>query len=227
MFDELGRFTDAVAALNLALRSAPTRPDLYFQACSFLIKHRRFQECLQLLEQAERHVPNSADLALARTVVLQMMNQTTSAIQQLSKIEAQWPEWPMPYVIHGIILQGQHQAAEAKQLLQSAIALGSSVPAAYFHLALAIKDLDPNDNENAYKVISRGVELAPEDPYMQMQAGKIALDMKNYASALAHLREAIRLFPDMADAHWQMAALYRFTGDRARNSAPNWPRWNG
>ncbi len=219
LFDELGRFTDAVAALNLALRSAPTRPDLYFQACSFLIKHRRFQECLQLLEQAERHVPDSPDLALARAVVLQMMNQTTSATQQLSKIEAQWPEWPLPYVIHGIILQGQHQAAEAKQLLESAIALGSSVPAAYFHLALAMKDLAPNDNENAYKVISRGVELAPEDPYMQMQAGNIALDMKNYPSALTHLREAIRLYPDMADAHWLLANLYRFTGQTEKIDA--------
>jgi tetratricopeptide (TPR) repeat protein len=212
LFDELGRFPEAVAALNLALRSATTRPDLYFQACSFLIKHQRFQECLQLLDQADRHVPGSSDLALVRAVVLQMMNQTTSAVQQLSKIEAQWPEWPFPYIIHGIILQGEHQAAEAKQLLESAIALGTSVPAAYFQLALAMKDLAPNDNENAYKVISRGIELAPDDPYMQVQAGRIALDMKDYSSALTHLKEAIRLFPDMANAHWLLANLYRVTG---------------
>ncbi len=214
LLDELGRFSDAVAALNLALSSAPTRSDLYFQACSFLIKHRRFQECLQLLEQAERRVPDSPDLALARAVVLQMMNQATSAAHQLSKIEARWPEWPTPYLVHGIILEGQHQAKEAKQLLESAIALGSSIPAAYFHLALAMKDLAPNDNENAYQVISRGVELAPDDPYMQMQAGKIALDMKNYPSALAHLREAIRLYPEMADAHWLLANFYRLTNQQ-------------
>ncbi len=212
LFDQLDRFGDAVAALNLALRSAPTRPSLYFQACTFLIKHQRFPECLQLLEQAERFVPDSPDLAMTRAVALQMMNKTSSAIEQLSKMEAQWPEWPTPYIVHGIILQGQHQAADAKPLLESGIALGSSLPAAYFNLAMAMKDLDPKDNENAYKVLSKGLELAPDDPFMQMQAGRIALEMKNYAAARTHLEEAIRLFPDMAEAHWQMAMLYRVTG---------------
>jgi tetratricopeptide (TPR) repeat protein len=47
---------------------------------------------------------------------------------------------------------------------------------------------------------------------MQVQAGRIALDMKDYSSALTHLKEAIRLFPDMANAHWLLANLYRVTG---------------
>ena len=213
LLDSLGRFPEAVQALNEALRAAPTHADLYLQACSFLIKHKRFEECLQLLAQAEKQVPDSPELALARAVVLEMGNRTYEATQQLARMEAQWPEWPLPYVIHGIVLQSQHQAAEAKQLLETAIALGSADPSAYYHLTLAISDLTPNDNETAYKTISTGLKLDPTDPYMQAQAGKIALAMKNFPAALAHLQEAVRLYPDMADAHWLLANLYRVTGE--------------
>jgi len=142
-----------------------------------------------------------------------MSNRTYEATQQLAKVEAQWPEWPLPYVIHGIVLQSQHQAAEAKQMLETAIALGSTDPSAYYHLTLAISDLTPNDNESAYRTVSAGLKLDPDDPYMQAQAGKIALAMKNFPAALAHLQEAIRLYPDMADAHWLLANLYRLTGE--------------
>jgi tetratricopeptide (TPR) repeat protein len=213
LLDELNRFPEAVEALNEALRAAPTHSELYLQACSFLIKHRQYDEALKLLTQAEKHVPGSPELALARAVVLEMNNQTYEATQQLVKIQAQWPEWSLPYVIHGIVLQSRHQAAEAKQLLETAIALGSTDPSIYYHLTLAISDLTPNDNESAYRTISAGLKLDPQDPYMHMQAGKIALAMKDFPAALSHLQEAIRLYPDMADAHWLLANLYRVTGE--------------
>jgi tetratricopeptide (TPR) repeat protein len=213
LLDALGRLPEAVEALNEALRAAPTHAELYLQACSFLIKHKKFEECLRLLEQAEKHAPGSPELALARAVVLEMSNKTFEATQQLVKMEAQWPEWPLPYVIHGIVLQSQHQAAEARQLFETAIALGSADPSAYYHLTLAISDLAPNDYESAYKTISAGLKLDPQDPYMHMQAGKIALAMKDFPAALGHLQEAIRLYPDMADAHWLLANLYRVTGE--------------
>jgi tetratricopeptide (TPR) repeat protein len=130
----------------------------------------------------------------------------------LVRIQSQWPEWTAAYVIHGIVLESQHQAAEAKQLLETAIALGTRDPAAYYHLTLAIRDLTPNDQESAYKAIVCGLDLDPADPYMQAQAGRIALDMEDYPVALRHLQEAIRLYPEMADAHWTLANLYRITG---------------
>jgi tetratricopeptide (TPR) repeat protein len=219
ILDSLGKLVDAVKALNEAFRAAPTRPDLYSQACSFLMKHKRFEECLELLKHAERHVPESADLALARAIVLEMNNQTFEAVQELTKIQARWPEWPSPYVIHGIILASQHEAGNAKQLLETAIALGSKDPSTYYHMALAIKDLTPNDNGQAYKIIAEGLKLDPQDPYMQAEAGKIALDKKEFPVALGHLKEAVRLYPEMAEAHWLLANLYRVTGENEKLQA--------
>ncbi len=212
ILDALGDFDRAVESLNQALGSAPSRADLYLQACAFLMKHKNYPEGLELLKQAERHVPGSPELQLARAIILEMSNRTAEATRQLDVIQSQWPEWAAPYVIHGVVLQSQHQAAEAKQLLETAIALGSKDPSAYYHLCLAIKDLTPGDNAAAYKIVSRGLELDPEDPYMAAQAGRVALDMKDYEAASVHLKQAVRLYPEMADAHWLLANLYRITG---------------
>ncbi len=216
ILDSLGRFEEAVEALNGALRAAPTRPDLYFQACSFLLKHKQYEESLRLLKLAEDHVAASPALMMARAITLEMSNQTQEAMQQLGKIQSQWPEWAPAYVVQGIILQSQHQAAEAKRSLETAIALRSTDPAAYYSLVLAIKDLTPNDKETAYKVAARGLALDPNDPYMQLEAGRAALDMKDYAAALTHLQEAARLYPEMSEAHWLLATLYRVTGEQEK-----------
>jgi tetratricopeptide (TPR) repeat protein len=219
ILDALGNFDKAVEALNQALGSAPSRADLYLEACAFLLKHKRYDECLALLDKADQHVPGSAELQLARAIALEMSNRTVEASKRLSAIEAQWPDWAAPYVIHGIVLQSQHQAAEAKQLLETGIALGSRDPSAYYHLCLAIKDLTPGDNEAAYKIVARGLEIDPQDPYMAAQAGRVALDMKRYDMALRHLQDAVRLYPEMADAHWLLASLYRITGQDQNQQA--------
>lgn len=101
-------------------------------------------------------------------------------------------------------------------MLETAILLNPGEPSAYYHLTLAIKDLTPQDYESAYKTISQGLKLDPQDPYIQTQAGRIALDMEDYPKALGHLREAIRLLPEMADAHWLLASLYRQTGEKEK-----------
>jgi protein O-GlcNAc transferase len=230
ILDSLNKFPEAVEALNLAFRAAPTRPDLYSQACSFLIKHRKYGECLKFLEKAEQLLPNSPQLMLVRAICLELLShfyeatqqqaktqyQSTDATEELARIESQRPEWHLPYLIHGIILQSRHQAAGAQPLLETAILLNPDEPSAYYHLALAVKELTPRDNDGAYRIISRGLLLDPQDPFMQTQAGKIALEMEDYPKALGHLQEAIRLLPEMVDAHWLLAHLYRATGENEK-----------
>lgn len=122
ILDQLDKFAEAVDALNQAFRTAPTREDLYSQACGFLIKHKKYGECLKLLEQAEHHVPDSPHLMLIHAIVLHLLNQSyeaahqpakiqyqsADATQELIKIESQRPEWYLPYLIHGILLESRH-----------------------------------------------------------------------------------------------------------------------
>jgi tetratricopeptide (TPR) repeat protein len=214
LLDALNRLREAVEALNQALRAAPDRLDFYLQATQFLIKHELYQQTLDLLTQADRFVPSSRELSLTRAIVMELLNHPDDAIRELSRMQSLWPEWYQPYLTQGVVLQTTGRPEEARQQLETAIALGAKEPTAYYYLSLAIKSLAPGDNGKAYKAVADGLTWSPADPYLQAQAGKLALAMNDLPRAKAHLEEAIRLKPEMAEAYWTLSSLYRATGEK-------------
>jgi tetratricopeptide (TPR) repeat protein len=216
VLDALNRFREAVEALNQALRAAPDRQDFYLQATQFLVKHELYQQTLDLLTQADRFVPNSRELSLTRAIVMELLNHPDDAIRELSRMESLWPEWYQPYLTQGVVLQTTGRPEEARQQLETAIALGAREPTAYYYLSLAIKSLAPGDNDKAYKVVLEGLRWSPGDPFLQAQAGKLALAMNDFSKAQAHLEEAIRLKPEMAEAYWTLSSVYRATGEKEK-----------
>jgi hypothetical protein len=47
----------------------------------------------------------------------------------VKEVEAQWPEWDRPYLVHGLLLE-RAKPREAAQKLRTAVALGSQDAAA-------------------------------------------------------------------------------------------------
>jgi tetratricopeptide (TPR) repeat protein len=210
--DALGRFEDAVNSLNTAFQRAPTRGDLYFWASLFLIKHNRDQQALQLLDQATTIVPDDPDLLLTRAIVLELQRKTGDADDLLKKIQLRWPEWGRTYLIRGII-QATHRNPEAAlQSVQTAIALGERTSSAYYYLADVSRSARPDDRDAARRAIAEALRLDPEDASSHALAGKIALDAEEPAKALEHLNEAIRLKPNLAEAHYSLTIAYKKLG---------------
>jgi tetratricopeptide (TPR) repeat protein len=213
ILDASGRFKEAAQALNRGILSSPTRPDLYHQASLFLIKHEKYDESLGLLQQAIKALPNAPELLVTEAITHELMKQPDQAKKVLTQIQSRWPEWDLPYLIQGIILEIHLYSEEAKAQLEIAIALGSRDPAAYYYLTLAIRHTAPEDIESAHKAISEAVQLSPEDPYIRSLAGRIALARKEYASAIAHLTAAIQSKPNLVEAHYALGTSYRAIGD--------------
>jgi hypothetical protein len=67
-----------------------------------LVRHGRKEQALEFLNKA---AGNNPDLLLARAMVLALMDRAAPAVQALKEIEAQWPEWDQPYVVHGLLLE--------------------------------------------------------------------------------------------------------------------------
>jgi len=128
-------------------------------------------------------------------------------------MESLWPEWYLPYLVHGVLLAYRIRGAEAKPLLETAIALGAHKAMAYYHLAFAIITSDPGNVREAQAAIREAVALNPKDPYIQSLAGKIAYLGKDYPAALEHLHAALEIWPDMVEAHSRLSATYRAMGD--------------
>lgn len=219
ILDSLEKPREAEASLNQALAREPTRPDLYFNAALFLIKHREYGEASKLLEHALRTIPDSPELMLVQAMNLEFLQLPEESQAVLEKIQSRWPEWYLPYLVNGIMLEIRFRSAQAKSLLETAVALGAHDAVVYYYLASAITHATPEDTESAQKVIEQALQLSPEDAYVRSLAGKIAYTRKDYPAALEHLTAALRLWPEMIEAHQTLSATYRALGDREKSAA--------
>jgi tetratricopeptide (TPR) repeat protein len=135
VLDAAGRGPEAEKALDEGLRRSASQPQVAKQAALMLLRHQRKEAALELLGQAIRNNPDNSDLLLTQVIVLGLMDRNSVAEKTLKEIESQWPEWDRAYLVHGLLLEHCARTGEARQKLQTAIALGSRDP--ILHCALA------------------------------------------------------------------------------------------
>jgi len=216
LLDALGKPEKAAEALNRGFEAAPTRPDLYFQAAVFLVKHGQARQMIEMLGRADKIIPGDPKLMLTRAIGFELLREHEEAVALLSQLESREPTWSLPYEIHGIILTIRIRPAEARPILETAIALGADDPQSYFYLASAIIQANTEDAPEAQKAIDRALTLDPKDPYIQSLAGRIAYLSKDYPAALQHLQAALAIWPDMIEAHQTLSGTYRALGEKEK-----------
>jgi len=219
ILDSMQKPEEAAAALNRGFNASPTRPDLYFEAALFLLKHKQNQRALQVLEKASRAFPDAPELQLTLAMTYGMVQQYEDGVRILTQMESRWPEWGLPYEIHGISLETRARSEQAMGLLETAISLGADDPNVYYYLASATSHARPEDVDAAQQAIEKALRLNPDDPYIQSLAGKIAYRRKEYPAALEHLTTALRLWPAMIEAHETLAGVYKATGEKEKSIA--------
>jgi tetratricopeptide (TPR) repeat protein len=79
-------------------------------------------------------------------------------------------------------------------------------------LNLAIVLLHRQDAGEAQTLLTRAVEIAPEDPRIREQLGQLFMQQRNYAEAEKQLREATRLDPDKSNLHFLLGQAYKHLG---------------
>ena len=173
MLDALGRPQEAIAALNQALGAAPKRPDLYQQAAAFLTKNGELPEALRVLDQAVRSLPQNREILLRKATTLELANETKEAVRVLNQIQNRWPEWHAGWVAQGVILATHQRLEEARQALETAVALGARSPEAYYYLADCTLRSAPKRTDAAEAAIRQALKVAPSDPWIRSLARRI------------------------------------------------------
>ena len=90
---------------------------------------------------------------------------------------------------------------------------------AYYNLALADDHITPPDEEGARRAIAAVLRLSPADAYVPSLAGRIAYERKDYQAALEHLNAAVRVQPDLAEAHELFGRTYRGLGETEKTTS--------
>jgi predicted Zn-dependent protease len=210
MLDAAGRPDDAASALEQALRAAPQREDLYRQAAAYLTRSGKAPEALRLLGQADQTLPKNREVLLAKATTFEIAGQASDAQRALDEIQKLWPEWPAAWVARGVILANQKNFEAAREALENAVALGAHSPETRFYLADC--ELRAKRAAAAEAAIQPALDLAPDDPWVQELGGRIAMEKRDYATAVKRLSEAVRLRPNFGQAHIGLAQAYTALG---------------
>ncbi len=73
--------------------------------------------------------------------------------------------------------------------------------------------------EEAKAHFRRAAEIAPQNPYSQLELGQIALAEKQFETARDHLERALLLNPNQSEAHAALAQVSLVLGDKASAKA--------
>jgi uncharacterized protein HemY len=119
----------------------------------------------------------------------------------------------------GVMLETRLRSTQAKFVLETAIAPGEPDFTAYYDPVLAATRADREDCTSAQKAIDQALQLNPNDPHVWAFTGKLAFGRKDCTGAVEHLTGAIRLWPDMVEAHQTLSATYRALGERDKSVA--------
>ncbi len=222
MLGAAGRSQDAAAAIDQALRAAPTRSDLYQQAAAMLTSNGQAAEALRLLDRA----PPDREIFLAKATTMELAGRAQEADRLVNQGPNRWPEWPAAWVAQGIVLQSRGRFEEARQTLETAFALGAHSAEAWYALADCSLRSVPKRTDAADAAIRRALELAPDDPWIQSLAGRVLLGKRQYAAAVERLREALRLRPGLIPALDSLAEAYAALGRKPEAAATREQRRN-
>jgi tetratricopeptide (TPR) repeat protein len=211
-----GEAIDA-GAIGRALGEPAKRYGLYLQETAFLVKLDRAQEALRLIEVAARALPENREILLMKATTLDLAGQSDDAGRLLIEIRKRWPEWSAAWAAQGILLDTHRRYDEARQLLETAVALGARTAEAYFYLADCA--LHGGRKDAAESLIGEAIKLRSADPWIQFLAGRIAFERGQYQLSADRGNAVIRQRPNWIEAHRNLAQAYSALGRRKEADA--------
>jgi adenylate cyclase len=119
------------------------------------------------------------------------------------------------------LLQTKSSNAEARALLERAIAISPDFAAAYAYIAftrlndyiIGSGDAAEQSLQTSLKLATRAVAMDDEDPYGHFVLSIVSIWRREYETARSEVQRGLALAPNSAEGHLQLANLQYYEGD--------------
>ncbi len=183
------RDKDAIAAYNAALTLRPDTASARWGLAQVYQSRGEFDEAIRLKKEAMGQEPNASS------------------------------HWMLAVTYFKKALQNNSESdfEEAIKLLNKAIEMNQGFGPAYFLLGQVYKFYKGGAHaDEAIANYELAAKYNPKDASIYLQIGDLYYSVKkNNDAAIKYLRDAIRLDPNLARAHWELGSVYRDTGNDA------------
>src|SRR5579863_532012 len=140
------------------------------------------------------------------SVALIKTGEYDKGVAQLKALEAKKPEFAAPHEALGEAFAGRKDFKDAAVEFRQVTKLNAGDFGAKYNLALALIQLQQNDE--AQSMLAELAKSWP-DPHVYYTLGKLQLARGDVAGATANLEKAAQLSPNSGPIHFELAAAYR------------------
>jgi tetratricopeptide (TPR) repeat protein len=226
------RFEEAVEAYHAVPAGSGFDWQARLEIARILDRLDRTDEAAELLEGMLDERPERSDAAQLLGTLLRGRDRFAEAapfydiaVDRIDQPTAN--DWPLFY-FRGIVRERTQQWEGAEADFLKALELEPNQPYVMNYLAYSWIEFGENYDQ-ALDMLTRAVELRPEDGYIVDSLGWIYYRLGNYAKAVEYLERAIELSPidptindHLGDAYWRVGRLNeaRFQWRRALNFNP-------
>ncbi len=155
---------------------------------------RRFDEALDLLEEAIEEFPDAARLHGTRGVVLSNADDLDGALDSLETAHEMDPEDETTVANLALIYEKLREFQKAIRLYDEAIQMGVNIDWALQRRAAALREA--GDSAEAKRTLKRYLSLVPDDATEWLTLALLHADDEEYDEAFACFASAERLNPD-------------------------------
>ncbi len=204
-----GFFDDAVSLLD-KIQEPSARHNARVRQAAIRAQQGRVDDALALLDTSD---PQSLEEeVLTASAGAQMLREAKRPLEAIKRLEAANERMPDTVEIKyelAMMYERNERLNDTERLLREVIALDSGHAHSYNALGYSLADRNQRLPE-ALKLITRALEIAPNDPFIMDSMGWIKFRLGDYVTAVQYLEKAYRVRPEadiaahLGEALWML-----------------------
>ena len=213
---KLGRYEDAIAQYQAALKVAPRElaPRLRFNLGLAYYKSFQIPEAAAEFESLHAAQPSDLNLALLLADCRLRTGEFQAAIDLLTPLEASQPDQPALDYVLGMALIRNGRVTEGQLRVDRILRRGDSAEGRFL-LGAAL--FSAGNYPAAVKELSRAAALNPDVPSLQSYYGQALLFTGDADGAIQAFSKELAINPNDFDANFQLASILAYRGKLAES----------
>jgi tetratricopeptide (TPR) repeat protein len=217
--EKAGHYVAAASEFQTAAHMEPSEKYL-FDWGNELLLHRGYDPAVKVFSSGVERYPQSAMLHIGLGVAYYSLGSYDEAAKALCRATDLAPSDPRPYIFLGQMFDiSLGQSDEVTARLKRFVDLQPRNALASYYYAMSLWKGQRGQGLKANKdqirsLLERSAALDPKFPDARLQLGILDAGDERFEDARREFQEAIRLKPDLADAHYRLAQAYSRLGNK-------------
>ena len=219
--EELGHSFEALQAFQRAAEMDPSESNLFDWGVELLV-HRAAEPAAEVFTKGTRLYPQSTRMLTALGVAEYARGSYDSAVVRLCEASDLDPRDPNPYIFLGRMQNAEvKRSPDALAKLARFAELDPNNAEANYYYAVALwnqqhETADPGNSARVEQLLKKAISRDLKMAAAYLQLGILYDSRKDLPEATSALEQAIRLDPNLEEAHYRLGQIYRRTGDDAK-----------